>query len=116
MCIRDSINSITSVPATPALDLVDRPFGVEHNDVEVVTVPPGGDTAQMSSSPSQRVCFDVAAARDRSDEPDVDVVVYLPHKHSETWLDEWSDLDNDDLMSVSGAKSLDNEVFPLSQL
>jgi len=56
------------------------------------------------------------AGEEAEDEEMVDIVIYLPRKHSETWLDEWSDLDNMDDVTDSYAKSLDNEVFPLSQL
>jgi len=98
-----------------AMDTVDGQQRMRENHVGDQTPPPPQprEAASASANPIQRVCFDVDT---KDDEPDVDIVIYLPMKHDDTWLDEWSDLDVDEAAS-SGAESLDNpDVFAMTQL
>jgi len=96
-----------------AMDTVDGQQRMDGNHVGDRTPPPQPCEAAASAAPIQRVCFDVDT---KDDEPDVDIVIYLPMKHDDTWLDEWSDLD-DDKASSCGAESLDNpDVFAMTEL
>ena len=117
---RNSTPSATQ--STTLLDMVGVERAVMHHvDVADSSARPPCDAAQSSSSAAaaaavcQRVCFDVESKENVDDDAEVDVVIYLPRKHSDTWLDEWSDLDNDEVAS-SASKSLDNDVFQLTQL
>jgi len=89
------------------VDTVD--VGVNHVDGRVSPAPSSG---VESSTTSHHVCFDVNT---KDEEPDVDIVVYLPNKCDDTWLDEWSDLDN--ASTSSSDQSLGNgEVFAMTEL
>jgi len=93
------------------MDTVDGQQRIDDNHVADEAVPQSSED-EASAAPIQRVCFDVGT---KDDEPEVDIVIYLPIKHDDTWLDEWSDLDVDDAMS-SSAESLDNaDVLAMTQ-
>jgi len=108
---RDTVDS--SSPTTPLHETTAFPFEsavmdmVDNNHV-LPTV-----SEVSSSEASYHVCFDV---NDKDKEAEVDIVIYLPNKQDDTWLDEWSDLDiPDDRSSI--AESLDNKVImPMVQL
>jgi len=90
--------------------------GVSSNHVaDNAAAAPEPSEAAQSATPCQHVCFNV---ENNDEEAEVDIVIYLPTKQDDKWLDEWSDLDNnDDVASSSVVESLDNaEVFAMQQL
>jgi len=92
-------------------DTVDGPrVPVKRNHIEdraSVDVAP-------SETPSHHVCFNVST---KDEEPEVDIVIYLPGKHDDTWLDEWSDLDANAASTSSSDESINHvEVFPMTEL
>ena len=74
-------------------------------------VPPQPSETTQATATSPHVCFDVDT---KDEEPKVDIVIYLPNKVDETWLDEWSDLDNDDAANSSDEST--SEVFQAAQI
>jgi len=95
------------------VDMVDGQHSVEDNHIAGLELLQSSIAGQ-STSPSQHVCFDVDT---KAEEPEVDIVVYLPNNHDEAWLDEWSDLDNDDAANSSSYESVENgEVFAMKEL
>jgi len=96
----------------PFLDMANAPPGEERDLFEESVL---SSDAAVSPAAGQRVCFDVEPEAELG-ESEVDIVIYLPQKPSETWLDEWSDLDDVDDVASSGVRSHENDVFPLSQL
>lgn len=60
----------------------------------------------VGASPT-KVCFSGELNDERPSEPEVDIVIYLPQKGDDHWLDQWSDLDVEDTAS----DLLDGEVF-----
>lgn len=109
---RARLSVVSEDTSTPFLDMLNEQPGVERDHVDDSVL--AGD-AVGSPAAGQRVCFDVEPEEERG-ESEVDIVIYLPQKPSETWLDEWSDLDDVDDAASSGVRSHENDVFPLSQL
>ena len=109
-------------PPLPAINVFQFESGedtVDGSRVDVVDNNHIEDRASVDMSPSaapcHHVCFDVST---KDEEPEVDIVIYLPGKHGDTWLDEWSDFDNNDAESTSSSdESLNNgEVFAMTEL
>jgi len=94
------------------VDSVDGRRDVEGNHIEDRASPTPSDGAQ-SSAASHHVYFEENI---KDEEPEVDIVIYLPNKNDETWLDEWSDLDNNESTSSSDESLNDGEVFAMAQI
>lgn len=93
-------------------DMIDGRQVMEGNHVgNHVTAEPS--EAIQSPAPSQHVCFDLDT---RDNEPDVDIVIYLPDKHDEAWLDEWSDIVDEASSSGESFEDGEGEVFPMREL
>lgn len=105
--------SMSTFPFESVTESVDRRPSVKSDHHLKVCAPPAPSDTSHSTVPTQHVCFDEET---KDDEPAVDVVIYLPNKQEETWLEEWSDLDDEE-MARNLADSLDNgEVFSMGRL
>jgi len=99
-----SLPAINECQLESGVDMVDRQQSVEDNYIAgSVSLPP--NKAAQSTKPCQYACFDIDT---KDEEPEVDIVVYLPTNHDEVWLDDRSELDNDDAAIISSYESVDN--------
>ena len=83
-------------------------------------------TTLLTTSTTPRVCFEGQLNDEPTgDEPEVDIVVYLPLKNDGVWLDQWSDLDedsdfgevyDDDDVTATGDGGERAEALPLKKM
>lgn len=96
------------------VDCVDKAVRSSPSDNEIHPPPPQQivDESQHESPDqvtirSPKVCFGGDLNDKPEFEPDVDIVIYLPLKHEEAWLDQWSDLD--EVIEAEITELLDND-------